>query len=633
MIKEKREPIITMMAVFMAVVVAVLSLFVGSSSTVLASEPAYMTSLFSKDSVITIDILMDETAWDEMIENATAEEYVPCDVIINGTTIKNVAIRPKGNSSLTQVASYDTTDRFSFKLSFDEYVTGQNYDGLSSLALNNVISDPTYMKEYLSYEMMESMDIATPGYAYASICKNGEDWGLYLAVEILDTDFLSRNYGSNYGNLYKPESDDMNGGGNKEDRGDMGSPPTGRQRPGQTTADTETTTDDTTTATISSSDTATADAPPTPPDGTSSPPDGMTPPDNTTTATTDETAPDATTGNNVANQRTGGGMGSSSSSGTSLVYTDDNIDSYPGVFDGTVTKNTTTADKQKIIAMMKALSTGENIESVLDVDEVLRYFAVNTFLVNLDSYAGSLKHNYYLYEKNGVVQILPWDFNLSFGAFQSGSASQVINFPIDAPVTDTMENSPLIAKLLENDEYKALYHEYLEALITTWTSNGFFNSEIERIDALISDLVSADATAFYTAEEYEASLVELKTYGAERTASILAQLSGEQPSDSYGTMTSTINLQTLGSNGGGGGGGFGGGNLGTRDEASQGDTTTTPTITSPDFAERGNKTNSPQNAQSAFSAYDIFLICFLSALLLGGIIFALMFKRRKHNLN
>ena len=78
--------------------------------------------------------------------------------------------------------------------------------------------------------------------------------------------------------------------------------------------------------------------------------------------------------------------------------------------------------------MMKNLSQGTNLEEYIDVDEVLRYFAVNTFLVNLDSYAGNLKHNYYLYERNGVFQILPWDLNLSFGGFQVQVAKRPLIF-------------------------------------------------------------------------------------------------------------------------------------------------------------------------------------------------------------
>ena len=54
------------------------------------------------------------------------------------------------------------------------------------------------------------------------------------------------------------------------------------------------------------------------------------------------------------------------------------------------------------------------------MDEMLRYFAANTALVNLDHYQGDKKHNYYLYEENGVFSILPWDYNMSFGGYSGG---------------------------------------------------------------------------------------------------------------------------------------------------------------------------------------------------------------------
>ncbi|PKM79062.1 MAG: hypothetical protein CVU88_07740, partial [Firmicutes bacterium HGW-Firmicutes-13] len=62
-----------------------------------------------------------------------------------------------------------------------------------------------------------------------------------------------------------------------------------------------------------------------------------------------------------------------------------------------------------------ALNNDGDIEKYLDVDAALRYIAVSTALANFDSYQGSLGHNYYLYEQNGVFTILPWDLNMSFG--------------------------------------------------------------------------------------------------------------------------------------------------------------------------------------------------------------------------
>ncbi len=61
-----------------------------------------------------------------------------------------------------------------------------------------------------------------------------------------------------------------------------------------------------------------------------------------------------------------------------------------------------------------------------------------------------------------------------------------------------------------------------------------------------------DATAFYTYDEYVASIPELITYGVDRAKSIYAQLSGSQSSTSTGNMATNLNLSALGSQGGGG---------------------------------------------------------------------------------
>ena len=41
-----------------------------------------------------------------------------------------------------------------------------------------------------------------------------------------------------------------------------------------------------------------------------------------------------------------------------------------------------------MVEALRVLSTGENLESAVDVDEVLRYFTVQVFVMNWDSYLG-----------------------------------------------------------------------------------------------------------------------------------------------------------------------------------------------------------------------------------------------------
>lgn len=64
---------------------------------------------------------------------------------------------------------------------------------------------------------------------------DGEDWGLYLAVEGVEESFLLRKYGTDYGELYKPGSMEMGGGrgngGGFGGRGGMGGMPSDMGEP------------------------------------------------------------------------------------------------------------------------------------------------------------------------------------------------------------------------------------------------------------------------------------------------------------------------------------------------------------------------------------------------------------------
>lgn len=94
----------------------------------------------------------------------------------------------------------------------------------------------------------------------------------------------------------------------------------------------------------------------------------------------------------------GGGFGFGSASDVKLQYIDDDPDSYSNIFNSAKTDVSKT-DQARLIASLKSLSSYEDLEEVLDMEAVLRYFVVHNFVVNGDSYTGSMIHNYYLYEK------------------------------------------------------------------------------------------------------------------------------------------------------------------------------------------------------------------------------------------
>ncbi|MDF2663030.1 MAG: spore coat protein CotH [Paenibacillus sp.] len=397
--------------------------------------------VFPPNKVIDVKITIDEADFQDMLDNPLQEEYKPADIEYNGTTIRNVGIRTKGNLTLRSVANTDS-DRYSWKIQFDKYIDGQTLHGLTKINLNNNYADPTFMREYLTYELLEEMGVPTPGRSYVNVYVNGELRGFYLAVEQINEPYLTRHFGDAYGALYKPDGE-----------------------------------------------------------------------------------------------------------GSDLVWKGDDISLYSGL-----NLKPETSNGDVILDMLDELNNGTDYEKVIDVDSFLRYLAVSTVLVNMDSYQGNLKHNYYLYEQNGVFTMLPWDFNMSFAGLTMGgmgNTQQNAGVLIDEPTMGRVAERPMIAKLLQNETYKQTYRGYVKQIVDGYLSDSRFEARVQSLAELISPYVERDPSKFYTYEEYRASLNQdvqnipgLLSFTKARVDNVLQQLAGTIPASN---------------NGEGSGGGMGGG--------------------------------------------------------------------------
>lgn len=155
----------------------------------------------------TIDIQIDD--WGGFVRNAAKEEYVSCDVTIDGETFRYVGLRAKGNNSLHLTEDYGLY-RYSLKLEFDQYRDGGNYYGLDKFSLDASFQDNSYLKTCMTYDMMEFMGVPTPLCSFVQVTVNGEDWGLFLAIEEPEEAFARRNFGNDHGILYKPDYRSLN---------------------------------------------------------------------------------------------------------------------------------------------------------------------------------------------------------------------------------------------------------------------------------------------------------------------------------------------------------------------------------------------------------------------------------------
>lgn len=357
-----------------------------------SAEKTNYTDFFEKDSVINIEIFMEDEDLADMRAYPTNEEYHNVDVTVDGVTVTDVGLRTKGNMTLRSVAGSDS-ERYSYRLKFDKYVKGQTLLGLDELCLNNQYSDPSYMREYLHYEMLRSLGMQVPETVFCTVSINGEYAGFYLAVEGLDDTFLEDAFGSDYesGNFYKMDE------------------------------------------------------------------------------------------------------------GATLAYREDETYSYA---DLKVGSDSDLTEFKSFISRLNAIEDGEkgDIESFLDVASALKYIAANTVLCNYDSYNGNMHHNYYLYENtNGIFTVIPWDFNMSFGGFNGANATIGIDTPV---ASGSIDELPLIGKLLAIPEYKQEYYGYIKQLMTELED---FESRVNELKNVISFYVKADATAFYSYDEFDAN--------------------------------------------------------------------------------------------------------------------------------
>lgn len=534
------------------------------------------TAPFYTDRVVTVRFTMPEGDWEHMQANTRAEEYVKADMWYGGDLIPDIALRPKGNSSLMTTVSRNS-NRFSLKADLNFFNSARNLDGVKKLNFNNGFSDPSFIREVLSYDLYRQMGIPTPRTSFVDIWINDTHLGLYTMVEQIDKTFLDAHFADSCGNLYKPEmpaaylnwteadltesqtitedpdSLEVNLGGGKlgeimralgqgeETEEESPAPgfggfPGGDIPPGTLPAG------------MPFGNMPSANVTPRF-GGMGRIPFGNMPSDNVTPRFGRVPMPFGNAPPGGMGPPQGGAVGPGMMAGGqrgSLVEqmalkTNENKPDYSALF-----------RLLDVLNNEPDVTFRPEIKKILDVDQVLRFLAVSTVLVHLDNYTG-MGHNYYLYEVDGEFTILPWDLNMSFGGFDAGlDRNGIINFYIDEPTAGAVADRPLVHRLLSVPAYLETYHGYLRELIDGPFSCEVMEAKIDALADLIRPYVQADTTKFFTDSDFESFLGEggrtdveirrrgmginigLKAFVRERIQSVQRQLNGELPSTNNG---------------------------------------------------------------------------------------------------
>lgn len=196
----------------------------------------------------------------------------------------------------------------------------------------------------------------------------------------------------------------------------------------------------------------------------------------------------------------------------------------------------------------------DELSKIIDIDSLIKYWAVNVFVVNSDSYISHVKQNYALYmSKSGKVTIIPWDYNYSFGGSIIRDTDSLINFDIYNPTINCkLEDRPLLNVILGNKSFREKYEQYLRDILIIASEGGVTSDNrkypkdnlsklIHKNRNLIINSEKTNTQSFYKTEDIIKAQDNLSTIINLRSKSVIRQLNNEKSN-----IHTNIELDTIG---------------------------------------------------------------------------------------
>jgi spore coat protein H len=131
-------------------------------------------------------------------------DYVRATVREGSLVWHDVGVRLKGHGSFQPI-----TRKPNFALKFNEFVSGQDFHGLTKVMLNNCAQDPSYLREVITTGLFHDAGIPTARVTHERVQLNGRELGFYVLVEGVNKNMLKREFGNAAGNLYEGETKDI----------------------------------------------------------------------------------------------------------------------------------------------------------------------------------------------------------------------------------------------------------------------------------------------------------------------------------------------------------------------------------------------------------------------------------------
>ena len=159
-------------------------------------DRAEADAFFSNRTILTLSLEISAEGLASL--RKTPREYVRATLRDRGTVLTNVVVHLKGGSGSFQKVE----ERPGFTVDFDRQDSESRFHGLKKIHLNNGAQDPTRLSEFIGGQLFREAGVPAARAAHALLELNGRRLGLYVILESMDKDFLSRNFQDKHGNLY-----------------------------------------------------------------------------------------------------------------------------------------------------------------------------------------------------------------------------------------------------------------------------------------------------------------------------------------------------------------------------------------------------------------------------------------------
>jgi spore coat protein CotH len=155
-------------------------------------------SIFDNSVLHEVGLVLDPADWRALRENYRENDYYAANITLDGETVTQVGIRSRGAGSRNR-------EKPGLKVDFNKYVPGQELRGYKSLVLDNLLQDPSLLRERMTFAVFEAMGMPAPQIAHGRLTVNGEYWGVYALIEPVSKPFLKSRVGEESGNLFDYE--------------------------------------------------------------------------------------------------------------------------------------------------------------------------------------------------------------------------------------------------------------------------------------------------------------------------------------------------------------------------------------------------------------------------------------------